>query len=460
MKKYIIAWIGVFLGLSIHSAFTQVIKVSVENKDNNWTFIREGKPYYVKGLGGEVNLDKVVAIGGNSVRLWGVEHAQQILDEAQAKGLTVMLGLWLQHERHGFDYDNKEKVQKQLAYFKTVIDKYKNHPALLMWGIGNELDLQYTNTNCWYAVQDIAKYVHEVDPNHPTSTVTAGLDSMEVQLIKSRAPDIDVYCVNTYGDIANVPKNIARFGWTGPYMITEWGPNGYWESPVTDWKVSIEQTSTEKKQVYYDRYKNYIEPNKNICLGSYAFLWGAKQEYTETWFGLFSKDNQPTEPIDALEMVFLDKNPTNPAPTVLSMTLNNQSAKDNVKVKVGERFTANVQAKIGVNMTEIAEDEKNKFVYKWKILEESIDKKSGGDAEQEAQEILGLIKHGTKSTIECKVPQKEGAYRLFVTIIYNKKVAYANIPFWVEGTGSEAKQTHFIEFKPTDMDAFTREDGL
>lgn len=449
--------LGLYLFLSIPMSFAQVVKVAVQKNDNSYTFIREGKPYYVKGLGGEVNLDKVLEIGGNSVRLWGVEHAQQILDEAQKKGLTVMLGLWLQHERHGFDYNNKEKVQKQLDYFKTVIDKYKNHPALLMWGIGNELDLQYTNTNCWYAVQDIAKYAHEADPNHPTSTVTAGLDSMEVQLIKSRAPDIDVYCVNTYGDIANVPKNIARYGWTGPYMITEWGPNGYWESPVTDWKVSIEQTSTEKKQVYYDRYKNYIEPNKNICLGSYAFLWGAKQEYTETWFGLFSKDNIPTEPVDALEMVFLDKNPTKPAPTILSMTLNNKVAKDNIKLKVGEKFTANVQAKIGVNMTQTAEDEKSKFVYSWKILEESIDKKSGGDAEQEAQEILGLIKHGTKNEIECKVPNKEGAYRLFVTVNYNKKVAYANIPFWVEKSGDDTKQLHFIEFKPTNMDAFTQE---
>jgi hypothetical protein len=45
--------------------------------------------------------------------------------------------------------------------------------------------------------------------------------------------------VNTYGDIAGVPANISRFGWTGPYMITEWGVNGYWESPKTSWDVSI-----------------------------------------------------------------------------------------------------------------------------------------------------------------------------------------------------------------------------
>ena len=85
-------------------------------------------------------------------------------------------------------------------------------------------------------------------------------------------------------------------------MITEWGPNGYWEAPKTTWEVSIEQTSTEKKAVYFERYKKHIEPFKTKCLGSYAFFWGSKQEYTETWFGLFAKDGVATEPIAALEI--------------------------------------------------------------------------------------------------------------------------------------------------------------
>ena len=159
-------------------------QTKISKSKNAYTLVRNGKPYYVKGLGGEVNLDKILEIGGNSIRTWGVDNAQQVLDEAQKKGLTVMLGMWLQPERQGFDYNDKDKVQKQLNYFKTIVQKFKDHPALLMWGIGNELDLQYTNTVVWSAVQDIAKYIHEIDPNHPTSTVTAGLDSMEVQLIK------------------------------------------------------------------------------------------------------------------------------------------------------------------------------------------------------------------------------------------------------------------------------------
>ena len=395
MTRYITLFIGIFSFATISFAQT----TTVQKTDAGFTFIRDGKPYYIKGVGGDVNLDKAVKIGANSIRTWGIDNAQTVLDEAQKRGLTVMLGFWLQPERQGFDYNDKDKVAKQFVFFKSIIDKYKNHPALLMWGIGNELDLQYTNPNCWNAVQDIAKYAHEVDKNHPTSTVTAGLDSMKVQYIKQRAPDIDVYGINTYGDIINVPKNIERFGWTGPYMITEWGVNGYWESPKTGWEVSIEQTSTEKKQSFYDRYTKYIAPHGK-CLGSYAFLWGEKQEYTETWFGLFSKDNKATEPVDALEMVFLNKDPEQVSPTVEPMTLNGKKAIDNIKIKAGSsNNSANIAAKIAKNMLENEPDSDKILRYEWKILAESTDKKSGGDAEEAAQEVGGLIRGGSKKEI-------------------------------------------------------------
>ena len=74
--------------------------------------------------------------------------------------------------------------------------------------IGNEVDLFYSNTKVWDVVQDIAAMIHEVDPNHPTNTVTAGLDAKEVELIMDRAPDIDIYGINTYGEVSIIRENI------------------------------------------------------------------------------------------------------------------------------------------------------------------------------------------------------------------------------------------------------------
>lgn len=503
------------------------IPVTIKKDQNGWQFYRNGKPYYVKGAGGTVRMDLAVEVGANSVRTWGIENAKEILDEAHARGLTVMLGMWMQHERHGFDYSNKTKVQKQFEHFKRVIDEFKNHPALLLWGIGNEVDLFYKNTRVWDAIQDIAKYAHQVDPNHPTSTVTAGLDSLEVALILQKAPDIDVYCVNTYGDIDNVPTNIRKFGWTGPYMITEWGPNGHWESPNTDWKAAIEQSSGEKARIYQWRYQKFIQRYAGDCVGSYVFLWGQKQEYTETWYGLFSKDGKQTESIDALNIAWSNVPPKSNTPHIETILINNLRANQNVVVPSRSSHSATVNSyllspseafqlfstqansknsrgnsessKIGpdnsagnsesstsdpnnslgnqessktdasnpqanqerfnnqnVTIPSVLLTNKNipkKVKYHWKCLQESTDKKAGGDVENEAAEVPISIKNGTSNNITFKAPAKPGAYRLFVTMEYENKVAYANFPFQVSESDKASKKSA-VRMKKYTMESF------
>jgi len=86
----------------VNTVWAQVIKVEItKTATGNFQLLRGGKPFYVKGAGGDVFMDKTLAAGGNSVRLWGAENAQAVLDEAQKRGLTVMLGLWMPPERHG-----------------------------------------------------------------------------------------------------------------------------------------------------------------------------------------------------------------------------------------------------------------------------------------------------------------------------------------------------------------------
>ncbi len=39
--------------------------------------------------------------------------------------------------------------------------KYKDHPALLTWIIGNEPDLNHTNPKVFDAINDISKMIHQ-----------------------------------------------------------------------------------------------------------------------------------------------------------------------------------------------------------------------------------------------------------------------------------------------------------
>jgi hypothetical protein len=380
-----------FLVLSSISFYSssQVERVTIGQQDGKWTLFVEGEPFYVKGAGGEKYLDVLLECGGNTIRTWGVENAQEVLDIAQEKGLKVMMGLWVQHERHGFDYNDEDKVRKQLESFRLAVRRYKDHPALLLWGIGNEYELQYSNTKVWKAVNDIAEMVKEEDPNHPTSTVTAGTNDVKVAFVQKELTAIDIYGINTYGDIGNVHKVLEKANFERPYMITEWGPNGHWESPKTRWGSSIEQTSTEKAEVYRERYQKYIWDKRDQCIGSFAFLWGQKQEYTSTWYGVFTEDGEPTEAIDVLEYNWRGEYPENRAPQVEGLKVNGNPVEKNTILGGNERVTVEV----------VASDMNNdKLKYSWELYPESTDLKSGGDAESKPVSILGRLSK--------RIPQK------------------------------------------------------
>lgn len=411
-----------FLLFNFFAAFAQTSKVEILQRESKWVLEVDGFPYYINGAGGETHLDDLVKINGNTIRTWGMENAQSVLDEAEKKGVKVMLGLWVQHERHGFDYNDEAKIKKQLEDFRILIRKYKNHPALLIWCVGNEYELAYQNTKVWKAVNDIAKMVKEEDPNHPTASVTAGTSSEKLKFVQTQLTDVDIYGINTYGDIDSVKIILKEGNFNGPYMITEWGPDGHWQSPKTSWKSSIEQTSKEKYDSYVSRYKDFIQSDSLQCIGSFAFLWGQKQEYTSTWYGVFTEQGFPTEVYDALAVSWSKKALVNNSPTVDSLKFLGDFNEKNLFLNPNKKF------KVAVYAQDINKD---KLIISWELFPESTDLKSGGDAESKPIEIVGNLKKRKNQTCKLHTPRKEGAYRLYVTISDGEKIAYANIPFYI-----------------------------
>ena len=403
----------------------QAVPVKLSPQEKGYTLLRAGEPYFIQGAGGPGHWDYLVKLGGNSVRTWSAENAQAVLDSAHAHGLTVMLGLWLQHERHGFDYSDSAAVARQKAKFSRIIHRFKNHPALLLWAVGNEVDLFYENTAVWDAVQDIAALIHRVDPHHPTTTITAGLDPAEVKLIQEKAPAIDIYGINTYGAIDQVASDLENAGWKGPYIIAEWGPNGHWEVDTLPWGAPLEQTSSAKEKDYGRRYR-FIEGNRAHCLGSYVFLWGQKQEVTSTWYGLFSEWGAPTEPLDALYQAWRGISPPEPAPSLVSLRLNGLKARDTVVLAPGKSYSAEARINPGT-------DAKPRI--KWRVYPESSAESEGGDYQPPLPEIKDVVNplEPGKARLHTRMPP--GAYRLFVYAIdRNGKTAYANLPFRVQKT--------------------------
>ncbi|MEO6538965.1 MAG: glycoside hydrolase family 2 TIM barrel-domain containing protein [Ferruginibacter sp.] len=401
------------------------IKTVLKKEHNAWQFIRNGSPYFVKGAGGSGHLKELVSCGGNSIRTWGSDDGIQVLNSAQKFGLTVLMGLEVTAERHGFNYDDSTAVKTQFYQVKAAVLKLKDHPALLAWGIGNELNLDYKNPKVWNAVNDIAVMIHELDPNHPVTTVLAGINKPEVDFIKALCTQIDFLSVNTYGGLASLPKEIIATGWDGPYMVTEWGPTGHWECLQTPWKSSIEETSSEKAAVYKTRYEYGIEKDKAKCLGSYVFLWGQKQERTPTWYGLFTENGEESEVINVIQYLWTGAWPSNKAPHIYSLQLDKHKANDNIYLKPGMAFPVSAV---------VTDPENDKLTYRWEILPEPVKLSQGGDHEEKAMPVKNAFSNRRDNgTVTMLAPLTEGAYRVFVYATDgHNNVATANIPFYIK----------------------------
>lgn len=399
------------------------VKVEISFSNGRYQLQRGGEPYFIKGAGGSRYLDTLKAYGGNSIRTWSTVNAGNILDEAHKRGLTVTMGLDVARERHGFDYNDEEAVAKQLQSIKEEVLKYKDHPALLIWGIGNELNLFYSNTKVWDAVNDIAKMIHEVDPDHPVSTMTAGITREVAELIMTKAPEVDILAVNTYAGLPHTPGMLKEFGWTKPYIIAEWGPTGHWEGRKTAWDAPIEETSSKKADVYKSRYLASIKKDTAQCLGSYVFLWGQKQERTPTWYGIFTEAGEGSEVVDVMSYLWSGKYPSNRAPHISFLKLDDKEAFQNVYLKPGNIYTAQAS---------VTDPDNDELSYRWEILHESTDLKEGGDRESKPEAVSGFLRTRKGGEAEVTAPDAEGAYRLFVYASDGKnKVATANIPFFV-----------------------------
>jgi hypothetical protein len=414
-----------FVSLMATHGFAQALKpipVQVKKTAEGFTLIRGAKPYFVKGAGGTAKMHRLKESGGNSIRTWGTGGADKILKEAGQLGFTVTMGLDVARERHGFNYDDPAAVKKQLDHLREEVRKYKDYPALLAWGIGNELNLDYKNPKVWDAVNDIAKMIHEVDPNHPATTMLAGINQQEITYIQARSTALDFISVQVYGGLAQVPAQLARTGWKGAYLVTEWGPTGHWECPKTPWNAPIEETSSQKAAVYKSRYEASIVKDKN-CLGSYVFLWGQKQERTPTWYGLFTEAGEESEVVDVMQMEWTGKWPKNRAPHVSSLLLSGKAATDSVYLDAGKEYQSVVA---------VTDPNGDHLTTRWELLPEATDLGQGGDRESRPQPITGLIK-GNVKTATLTAPTKSGAYRLFVYVSDGKnKVATANLPFYVK----------------------------
>ena len=403
-------------------------KVHIVQGEDGFHLIKDGEPFFIKGASGSVKyLDQLRAAGGNTIRFYDTLNLGQKLDSAHKYGLSVIVDIPI--PAYGKNYNPYDTPYKRNGY-KTLIERfvnqYKDHPALLMWVLGNEIRYPIFGSGDGFApyFNDLVRLIKKTDPDHPVTTAIRQSGRHLILSLWYRT-DLDLIAINSFGGVKELEHDLdqIKWLWNGPYMISEWNDEGPWKEFTTKWGAPIEPTSSKKAERLKNIYEHHIDPLKKRCLGSLVFYWGNKHERTHTWFSMFLEDGELTPSYYAMKQIFRNEDSLNYQGPVLDfLMLNRFGPQESMLLTAGQE-----------NVADIFFDAPNceSIIIQWEILPE-VWNNSSHAAEQKPPSLNHLILSAQDNMVRFRTPDSEGPYRIF-TYVKDKKgnVATANFPFYV-----------------------------
>lgn len=215
--------------------------------------------------------------GINTIRTYLPITEKAVLDQIHEAGLKVIMG---------FGYNQDGKFDILSGTIADFVKKWKDHPAILFWELGNEYNYHPEwfdgNIDTWYrALNETARKIHKIDPNHPVSTAHGELPAAD---IVAKCPDIDVWGMNVYRwdnpeDLFKSWKEISE----KPMYLSETGADSY----MTVTMNGYEKGDNEKAQA--DATRNILDDIfrfREICAGVALF------SFADEWWKAGNNDTQ------------------------------------------------------------------------------------------------------------------------------------------------------------------------
>lgn len=176
-------------------------------------------------------------MGANTVRLWGwgptADHTA-FLDAAYNNNhnpIYVVATYWI---NSGQDLTNAAVRQTIKDEFVAMVAAHKNHPAILMWQIGNELNgsWMYGNPPQLFSLIDemaAAAHAEEGAHYHPVSTPLADWNLLPtIQERDAEVPNLDVWSIQIYrgSTFGSLFADYAALS-DKPLFVSEYGIDAY-----------------------------------------------------------------------------------------------------------------------------------------------------------------------------------------------------------------------------------------
>lgn len=217
------------------------------------------------------------AMGANTIRLHQEVMDTAFLDAAYEYGLYVIITITVSWTDNLATTVARNKVLADVARYVT---RWKDHPAILMWVVGNEVNYwnQVTAKPDWYSLlNECARKAHEIEGAnyHPVATAEA-----EVADLGERAnlsddaslPDLDLWAIQVYrGAVPGfaVLFNEYKSKSAKPFVITEFGCDAYNTKIHAEDEIAQAETIRDELNTIHS-YLSAQDANE-ACIGSCIF---------------------------------------------------------------------------------------------------------------------------------------------------------------------------------------------
>jgi len=174
-------------------------------------------------------------------------------------------------------------------YLKTVVEHYKNHPALEIWQVENEPFLAFGKTCRKLDTQKLGteiSTVKNIDSNHPVMVT----DSGELSWWNKTAKAGDIFGTTAYRIVWNSHLGYFTYDWLpaafyrlraiyhGLSLKNTYVAELQAEPWISDYTINSDNISEQLKSMNFDRLKKHIDFAKRTGFAR-AYFWGAEWWY-------------------------------------------------------------------------------------------------------------------------------------------------------------------------------------
>ncbi len=211
----------------------------------------------------EQDIALIKEIGANTIRLAHYQHDQYFYDLCDKTGFV----LWAEIPFISAHIDTREGYDNTLSQMKELVAQNYNHPAVMFWGISNEITINGETESLYRNLCDVNALAKRMDPSRLTTMAEVSMVPMDSEHLYIT----DVLSYNHYfgwyvGEVEDNGSWFDRFHAMNPDRCL--GVSEYGAENILKW-----HTAYPDNHDYTEEYANHYHHEMLKAFAARPYLW-------------------------------------------------------------------------------------------------------------------------------------------------------------------------------------------